>query len=175
MTITVSLLVVGVADALIKDTKPPTIVLGALDEPAHVATTVLLVVAVARRAPAGFVVAAVIASVGLDLDHVPGYLGTDALTAGTPRPYSHSLATVMLLSAGAVLARGGGRAVLAGVAFGVLAHLIRDTATGTGVALLWPLSSEAVRVSYGWYAGGVVALAAAGVLVRPRTEREIQR
>ena len=69
-----------------------------MDEPAHLATGLVFVLALltlarSRRAPLSFLAAAVVASVAIDLDHLPGLLGWHGLTQGTPRPYTHSLAT----------------------------------------------------------------------------------
>lgn len=138
----------------------PVPVLGPLDWTAHLATALLLIANLPRPTDRLAVIAALVASMALDIDHVPQYLGFDVLTEGTPRPYLHSLATVLALAAlGAALPRSGQRAFALGVAGGVLAHLLRDVATGDGVALLWPLSSTAVRVPFWSYAAVIAALA----------------
>ena len=137
-----------------------------MDEPAHLATGLVFVVALltlarSRRAPLSFVAAAVVASVAIDLDHLPELLGWHGLTQGTPRPYTHSLATpVVLIAVGALL---GGRAkpIAFGAAFGVCAHLFRDLCTGPGLALAWPLSGAAVRLPYLAFAAGLILTAAA--------------
>lgn len=41
-------------------------------------------------------VPALIAWVAIDADPIPGRLGLDGLTVGTPRPYTHSPATVLV-------------------------------------------------------------------------------
>lgn len=145
---------------------------GAVDEPAHLATALLFLIAlvvVLRSQPtAAFALAAVVASVALDLDHIPAYLGWHGLTDGVPRPYTHSLVTpVVLLLAGALA---GSRAsqISLGAAFGVGAHLARDVATGPGVALLWPLSSATVKLPYLLFAAALV-LATAVVLAATAT------
>ena len=145
---------------------------GAVDEPAHLATALLLLLALftlARpRTPSmSFLAAALIASVALDLDHIPGLLGWQGLTGGAPRPYTHSLMTPLVLIVVGGFAGGRIRPVAFGAAFGVGAHLFRDLCTGPGVAILWPLSSAAVRLPYLVFAMGLV-LTAAIILAVPR-------
>ena len=74
----------------------------AFDEPAHLATGILVVLVLIALAPArpavAFVLAALVASMAIDLDHLPQYLGWPGLTGGTPRPYTHSLVTPLLLA-----------------------------------------------------------------------------
>jgi inner membrane protein len=128
---------------------------GALDEPAHLATGVLVVallVALLRAPPPlAFVAAALVASMAIDVDHIPQYLGWNGLTEGAPRPYTHSLLTPLVLLLAGLLARGRLRAVALGAAAGVCAHLLRDLATASGVALLWPLGSAGMRIPYWSY------------------------
>ena len=91
------------------DRKVPFSVLasGALDEPAHLATGALGLLALSCfiDAPRRFYVAGLIASVAIDLDHVPMYLGV-----GNPsqRPVTHSLATVVVVVVAAAASRGTG-------------------------------------------------------------------
>ena len=59
-------------------------------------------------------------------------LGWQGLTGGLPRPYTHSLATPLVLVAAGQLAGGRTRPIAFGAAFGVAAHLVRDLCTGTG-------------------------------------------
>jgi inner membrane protein len=145
---------------------------GLVDEPAHLATCVVALLAIvaltAARPPARFVAAALIASVAIDFDHLPGYLGSHAMTGSLPRPYTHSLLTVaVLLALGIALKQRDRRQVALGVAFGISAHLLRDLATGPGVSLLWPFSDTAVTIPYAVYAGGLL-LAVAGVAFTAR-------
>ena len=112
---------------------------GALDECAHLATGALGLLALSCfiDVPRRFYVAGLIASVAIDLDHVPMYLGM-----GNPyeRPVTHSLATVAVVVVAAAASRRH-RAVLAGAATGLLIHFARDIAEGPpGVRMLWPLS-----------------------------------
>lgn len=135
---------------------------GLIDEPAHLSTCAIALFAVlalgGRALPPRFVVAALISSVAIDLDHLPGYLGSHLLTGSMPRPYTHSLLLVGALVAVAALARRRDlRQVLLGVAFGVSAHLLRDLATGPGVAFLWPLVVAPIKVPYVLYAATLLA------------------
>jgi inner membrane protein len=145
-----------------------------LDWPAHLATCLLLLMgltAVSRSPrPAVFAAGAVVATFAIDADHIPNYLGWHGLTGGEPRPYPHSLLMVGVLMLIAGLSRGRLREATFGAAFGVGVHLLRDLATGPGVALLWPLSSAAVTVPYVIFATGL-ALAAAVVVSRGTTVR----
>lgn len=145
-----------------------------VDWPAHLATCLLLLMgltAVSRSPrPAVFAAGAVVATIAIDADHIPNYLGWHGLTAGEPRPYPHSLLMVGVLMLIAGLSRGRLREATFGAAFGVGAHLLRDLATGPGVALLWPVSSTAVTVPYVIFATGL-ALAAAVVVSRGATVR----
>jgi membrane-bound metal-dependent hydrolase YbcI (DUF457 family) len=151
-----------------------------VDEPAHLATGLVFVLALltlarSRRAPLSFLAAAIVASVAIDLDHLPGLLGWHGLTQGTPRPYTHSLATgVALIAVGALL---GGRAkpIAYGVAFGVCAHLFRDLCTGPGLAPAWPLSGAAVRLPYLAFAVGLILTAVAVIAATARRDSSWQR
>lgn len=118
-----------------------------------------------RRPPPLFVAAALVASVAIDLDHLPAMLGWGGLTGPEPRPYTHSLVTVAILLGLGFLAAGRYRVAMLGLAFGVSAHLFRDLATGPGVSLALPVSTAAIRVPYFLYAA-LMALAA--IMVRFR-------
>lgn len=142
---------------------------GLVDEPAHLATCALALIAVAAiggaRPPGRFVAAALLASVAIDVDHLPGYLGWHGLIGSLPRPYPHGLLFVaVLLGIAAVARRGDVRQISLGVAFGVSAHLLRDLATGPGVPLFWPASTAVVAIPYVFFALGlalvVLAIAA---------------
>lgn len=136
---------------------------GLLDEPAHLATAALALLALAggprllrnQALAAG----ALAVSVLLDLDHVPLYLGVPQIADGG-RPYSHSLTTALLLSAAWLLT--GRRPWLAGAALGVALHFTRDVVTGPGLPLCWPLTRTEVRLPYGVYVAvlGVLAVVA---------------
>jgi inner membrane protein len=115
---------------------------GPLDEIAHVLTALMVLWAIGGVAWDRLLVPALIISVAIDLDHLPKDLGQTWLTAGTPRPYTHSLLTIAVLLSGAWLWRRH-RAVLLGLTLGLTIHFWRDTAEpNSGVALLWPVSNH---------------------------------
>ena len=144
-----------------------------VDEPAHLATALLLLIAliaVHESPPAsGFVLGALVASVVIDLDHLPGYLGWDGLIGDLPRPFTHSLFTVGCLVGAGVVLHAEHRAYALGAAFGVAAHLFRDSATGPGLPLFWPLSAGTVQVAYVVF---VIGLATAVAVVLARQSRK---
>lgn len=146
------LFLIFAVDLVIDASDPSYLVLGLLDEPAHLATTGLFLLALARGAPKGLIVTALAASTLIDLDHLPLELGTDALTAGAPRPYSHSLSTPAALAGAALVTRRAPRCYLLAACGGVLAHLVRDLCTSSAVPLLWPLTKAGVHVPYLVYA-----------------------
>lgn len=145
---------------------------GLVDEPAHLATCGLALLAVAALTGSWpserFLAAALIASVAIDLDHLPGYLGASLLTESMPRPLTHgALLVATLLLVGWATPRRQLRQILLGVAFGVSAHLLRDLATGPGVSALWPLAETPIQVPYAAYAVALTATAAVCLLRRP--------
>ena len=134
---------------------------GLIDEPAHFATCAIVLLAAAAivnsRPPWRFAAAALVSSVAIDLDHVPGYLGSHLLTGSLPRPYTHSLLlVVVLVIVGLALRPGRSRQIWLGIAFGVATHLFRDLATGPGVAFFWPVVESPIKVPYALYAGTLV-------------------
>jgi len=136
-----------------------------LDEVAHLATAALGLLILARLIdlPERFYVAALVASVAIDLDHIPDYLGL----LGDPngRPFTHSLATVAVFAVAAAASRRH-RAVLAGAATGLLLHFARDIVEGPpGVRMLWPLQDTAWTASYWWFLGMIILLASARLLL----------
>jgi hypothetical protein len=155
---------------------------GVIDEPAHLATALVVLGTITRfrgspPSPA-FTWSMLLWSVFIDLDHIPEALGTRALTAGTPRPYTHALwLPALLLLAWAVtrfLAARQGRPrtavtglVLAGAVWGLAAHFTRDIATAW-MSLWWPVSDYAVNVPYWWYVAALAVLIAAGPVRRRR-------
>jgi inner membrane protein len=155
----VPVLLAGVALAFdAADRRVPFSVLasGPLDEVAHLATGALGLLALSCfiDAPRRFYVAGLIASVAIDLDHIPLYLGL-----GNPeqRPVTHSLATVLVVVIAAAVSRRH-RAVLAGAATGLLIHFARDIAEGPpGVRMLWPLQDTAWTASFWWFLGMIIA------------------
>ncbi len=131
---------------------------GPLDEPAHLATAALAlsVLALLIEAPLRFYTAALIASVAIDLDHIPDYLGL--LGDQNGRPFTHSLATAAVF-AGAAVASRRHRAVFSGIATGLLIHFARDIVEGPpGVRMLWPLQQTAWTAGYWWFLGMIIFL-----------------
>jgi hypothetical protein len=150
---------------------------GLLDEPAHLATALIILGALIRVRGSlpdqRFGWAMLACSVLIDLDHVPAEFWAGALTNGTPRPYTHALWTVIALTLAWTAARfivirtGQSRPatvelILAGAAWGVAAHFVRDIATAP-MSFWWPVTDIAVEVPYWWY---VVALALI-IAIRP--------
>lgn len=155
---------------------------GLLDEPAHMATALVVFGALVRfrgSPPAqrfGWTMLA--CAVLIDVDHLPEEFGTEALTNGTPRPYTHALWVVIVLTlawaAARVFAIRSGRPrpatpelVLAGAAWGVAAHFLRDIATAP-MSFWWPVTDMAVQVPYWWYVAALAVIIAAGPLPRRR-------
>jgi hypothetical protein len=131
---------IGVADYVIHRRRPPWIVQGLFDEPAHMATAMLL----RPTWPPAYLAGSLLP----DLDHVPLALRLVHPDPGDPRPLTHCLLTVAPVAAGSREA-----------AKGMLAHFARDLAVGTGVPLLWPLTRKRVRLPYAAYAVLVLATA----------------
>jgi len=144
---------------------------GALDETAHFLTMLLILWALGDRfLVPRIAVPALVATVVIDADHIPGYLGYDFLTAGTPRPYTHSLLTVAVVLAIASLWRRHRVSVLA-AALGIAVHLWRDLSESSGgvsifatprpsVSLLWPWTTHAFSLPHASYLGVLAVVVA---------------
>lgn len=141
---------VAAADHVMRRRDPPWIVIGLLDEPAHLATAGL--VALKLRKPRRWNAAFLAGSLLPDIDHIPLVLKRPE--PGDPRPNTHSLFVVAPVAA-----------LSPPLAAGMLAHLARDLAFGPGVPLLWPLRRSHVKVPYAAYSGALTVLA---VLPPPR-------
>jgi inner membrane protein len=155
-----SLMTIFVVDAYLWLVEPPLILDGLTDWAAHAATAILAL-ALLPRVTRRFAIGALIGAVLIDLDHLPQYLGTDILTKGTPRPYTHSLLMLSLVALAAWRTRGDLSVFLAGAAFGLVTHLIRDMAEpgqNGGVALFWPISDWGVTLPYVAYAAAVIIM-----------------
>jgi len=138
---------------------------GPVDEVAQLSAAALGLLVLARfiDAPRRFYGAALIASVAIDVDHVPMYLGLAGNRA--QRPVTHSLSTVAVFAAAAAASRRH-RAVLAGVATGLVLHFARDIAEGyPGVRVFWPLQDTSWMVSYRWFLGLIVVFTAARLVL----------
>lgn len=157
-------LMVFIIDEFVGSSEPPYAVLGILDELAHLATSAVVIAAVhrVRPTPRAALVAALSSTVLIDVDHIPQMLGNNLLTEGTPRPYSHSLTTVLVLATVALVtmrSRPLACRLAGGATAGVVLHLLRDLATAP-VSVWWPLTSRPEQIPYVAYAA-VLLLAAA--------------
>ena len=125
---------------------------GAFDEAAHFVTALLLLHGLPSKLRAKVILPALIASVAVDLDHIPEYLGYGFFTEGTPRPYAHSLLTPVVLL-GLALGLQRHRKLFVGLALGTALHFFRDLAegNGAGVSLLWPLSKHSYSYPHGTF------------------------
>jgi membrane-bound metal-dependent hydrolase YbcI (DUF457 family) len=134
-----------------------------LDWTAHLLTTLFIVWALSPLVRGRRLAGALVFSVLIDVDHIPGRLGSNILTAGTARPYTHSIAIVLALALLA-LAWPAAREFVSGAALGVASHLWRDLAEphGSGVALLWPLSDRTITTPAVVYLGSLGVVAAVG-------------
>lgn len=138
---------------------------GPVDEVAHLSTAALGLLVLARfiDAPRRFYVAALIASVAIDADHIPLYLGL--LGNQAHRPVTHSLSAVAVFVAAATASRRH-RAVLTGVATGLVLHFARDIAEGyPGVRVFWPLQDTSWMLGYRWFLGMIVVFTAARLVL----------
>jgi inner membrane protein len=153
---------------------------GLLDEPAHLATALIILGALTRIRGAlpdqrfGWTMLA--CSVLIDLDHLPAEFGTGALTNGTPRPYTHALWVVIVLTlawatARYFIARSGRprpttvELILAGASWGVAAHFVRDITTAP-MSFWWPVTDMPVEVPYWWYVVALSVIIALGPVRR---------
>lgn len=140
------------ADA-IYDRLGATLLGGVFDELAHVSTALLCLNLLPTRWRRPILLPALIASVLMDADHIPQYLfHAYFLTVGTPRPYPHSLLTLLICLTFAAASVRHGRIWL-GISVGVALHFLRDMAegSGTGIALFWPLSDRGYAYPHAVY------------------------
>jgi inner membrane protein len=143
-----------------------------LDWTDHLLTTLFIAWAVKPLVHERQLLPAIIASVVIDADHIPGELGSPILTGANARPYTHSLTTVvvLLIVAGACPKW---RGWASGAALGVASHLWRDLAEPqtSSVSLFWPVSDHGVSTPAAFYLGSI-ALFAVIALVRSREAPE---
>ena len=150
---------VAVADAIILRRRPPWIVAGLFDHPAHLATAGLVLLNLRPRSrdwAIGFMAGSLLP----DLDHVPLAFSRVHPTLDDPRPVTHCLLAVAPLFVATRLTHGSLSEPLRGAAAGTLAHFARDLAVGTGVALFQPVLGRSLRVPYPVYAAALAGLAA---------------
>lgn len=165
------LLLFGI-DALLRRRDYPRRVRGPLDEIAHAATAISLVVP--TRSGAGTIrfFGVLGGAVLLDLDHLPQVLGARWLAATGERPYPHSLLFVLLLACAGRIPDGRWRRGIQGAALGVATHLLRDMATG-GVLFYWPLIRTSIRIPYWGYASLLILFAIARIVAPPKRTRPL--
>lgn len=145
-----------------------------LDWTAHLLTTLFIIWAVKPLVNQRQLVPALVASVVIDADHIPGELGSHILTGGTQRPYTHSLTTVAVLLVLAA-ARPEWRDWASGAALGVASHLWRDLAEPqtSSVSLFWPVSDHGVNTPAAVYLGSIVLLAVIALVRSRRPSRRL--
>lgn len=146
-----AVVLVFAVDALFQRFSPPLVLTALMDEAAHAATALLLLAGLRRRPRRSTAIGVLLGAVLIDVDHVPMYLGWGALSPAVGRPYTHSLAVLLLSAALSSRLSGDRRRAWLGVAFGIATHLARDMATG-GVPLLWPVADRSVALPYALYA-----------------------
>jgi len=147
------------ADACVDRLELPWLLGGALDEPAHLATALLVLANVPAPAPA-WAAGYAAGSVAVDADHLPLVPVHRTITRETPRPPAHTLLAPFGLAAAAAFARPPARQALLGAAAGTCVHFLRDVATGSGLAPLKPLAGFRVRLPRAGYYAAMALLAA---------------
>jgi inner membrane protein len=157
---------IGALDRVGEAADWPVVVVGLLDEPAHLLTAYVLLLAMGRplvpdRRDAWALAGAVL----IDVDHLPQFLGFPGWAVAGGRPPTHSLALVLILLGAGLVGRR--VAVARYLAIGVLLHFVRDLATGPGVPLLWPLHGS-VLLPYPGYAALLCLAAVACAVVAPK-------
>jgi LexA-binding, inner membrane-associated putative hydrolase len=170
-TVLICVACIAIADLLIWRWRAPYAIEALFDEPAHLATGLVALAAFGLWFEGPVLLAVLIGSVLIDVDHVPHVLGSGILEHGVPRPYTHSLGTILVVVAAlAWLRNRQARRFTTVVALALAVHFVRDAAEpgGPGVSLLWPLSDHGFTIAYGWYAGAIAVLAAVA-LRRRRT------
>lgn len=164
---------IAVADLLIWRWKAPYAMEALLDESAHAATGLLALTAFGVVFDASVVGSVLAGSLLIDLDHLPHVFGSQILEHGVPRPYTHSVGTVVLLIVVGLLLAGRTRTLTLVAMLALVLHLFRDAAEpgGPGVSLAWPLSDHAFAVRYVWYAALMVAFAAVALIQHARIRK----
>gem|GEM_PF-1289759 len=145
-------------DAMLNWTSPGLAMAGAIDESAHVATTLLIGGASIKHMDGLERAGAYLGSMAIDVDHVPLLVLKLPMESAEDRPVTHSLVTILALTSASLLVPGRPRHLLKGLVAGTISHFLRDLATG-GVPLAWPFSRRLVKVPYVAYAALLLALA----------------
>ena len=159
-----------------------------VDEPCAIATALVVLGAITRfrgtPPDPKFGWSLLAWSVLIDIDHLPLEFGSSVLTAGTPRPYFHALWVLVMLVVAAVVARHWAQRaktpasattvnILAGTAWGVSAHFLRDVATAQ-MSLWWPVTKAAVQEPYWWYVLELLVIVAMPPVRRRKSVAEEQ-
>lgn len=160
-----------------------------VDEPCAVATALVVLGALTRfrgiPPDPEFGWSMLALSVLIDVDHLPLEFGSTVLTAGTPRPYFHALWIVVVITVATVIASYWSQRtkipaasamvnILAGAAWGISAHFLRDVATAP-MSLWWPVTKAAVEIPYWSYVLAllvIIAIPSAGTRTSARLSRE---
>jgi membrane-bound metal-dependent hydrolase YbcI (DUF457 family) len=150
-------------DLILRRLKPDLLLAGALDETAHLATTLLVCGQADQRHPPIVAAGVSVGSVLIDIDHIPLVLLNHPLESAEDRPVTHSMLTLLMT---AFLARSTEpriRLALNSLLMGTLCHFIRDLATG-GIPMFWPASRTLIKVPYVAYVGLI-----GGLVLRARS------
>src|SRR5438067_1886378 len=86
-SLTIAALALGVTDLISVLTGDAFLPGGPVDEIAHLLTTLVVLWALGPKVYDRFLIPALIVSVAIDIDHIPGRLGYHFLDAHAPRPY----------------------------------------------------------------------------------------
>jgi inner membrane protein len=147
-----------VADEALHRLALPWLLGGLFDEPAHLATAVL-VHANLSNADSAWATALAVGSVAPDADHVPLIPVRHKLGKDDPRPALHTLLTPAAVAAAACFTRARAREALGGLAAGICVHFVRDVASGTGLAVIQPLARWRIKLPRRSYQAGMAFLA----------------
>lgn len=159
-------------DHVLLRSRLPYVLTALIDVPAHALTALLAIWALVALRPrwGEFAVwlGALLGGTLIDLDHLPAALGwngiANAISDGTDRPYSHSLLTLALILAAALLVRGARRRAGLAATLGLAVHLLRDLVDGGTVALLWPVTKHSFTLPYDDYAAWLLLCLALSVI-----------
>jgi inner membrane protein len=131
---------------------------GVADEPAHLATAVLVYANLPAASPE-WTAAYATGAVAPDVDHLPLIPTRHRIRSDEPRPALHTLFTPAAVGAAANLTRARAREALLGLAAGICVHFLRDLWTGTGLSPLQPVSRRNVKGPARIYEAAMVLLA----------------
>lgn len=153
------------------------VVLGVLDQTAHLATALIVFFLVAPYTSGYFKLGVIAGTVLIDLDHIPALWDSALFTTQDGRHVSHSILTIAIMLGLVWILKGSAQRAMLGVALGIMVHFFRDLATG-GIPLWWPIDSQTVEISYVVYMTTLGFLAAIGfrwALMREQFNRQWNR